>query len=299
MEKKMVTSALPKRCFLAIVRASMWLLLMAACVGRPAAAFDEGARSETSDRWVSDAQGLVDKFLALANSYPQVQPPTSYSDLVRSPEKYRAWASSGEGFLARESPDRMLWKLWLLTGKPPLAEWPKETSHDYLQRNVLVYREYVAEHATLSEEALHRIGLTNAIDSIGSPLWYMTLEYLARRASLTHDWIIDVRTTPSSVLRRCPLDEGAYAGLSAALSRWMKVNQSRMVWDPNGRRFRPSNGEYLETGRFLKAIVTVMEAADRKRVEKVKESSSDERVPRPTCAAREQAETRGQPKAKK
>jgi hypothetical protein len=256
-----MTSALSRNCLSEIACASICLLLMAACSEQRSTAFDKEATSNGSEHWVSEATELIEKLSGLANTYSQVPPPKSFADLRDNLDKYKDWPSSGKGSLAEENPDRTLWKLWLLTGMPPLAELPEETIHDSLQRNVLGYREYVAMHATLSEEALHRVGLTNSVGSIGSPLWYMTLEYLATRANLTHDWIIDVRTTPSSVLTRCPLDKAAYAHLSAALSRWMRVNEGQMVWSPHGRRFYPSGGEYRETVGLLKTIVKELETA--------------------------------------
>jgi hypothetical protein len=123
-----------------------------------------------------------------------------------------------------------------------------------LQRNVVAYHQYIANHASLSEDALHRIGFANAIDSIGSPLWYMTMKYVAARASLTHSFQLDVHTTPHSDLVLMPLDDAAYRRLSATLSRWVKANEGQMVWDPKSRTFRESGLGYFEADDLFKAI---------------------------------------------
>ena len=290
----MISSALSRRCLPAIACGGICLLVTAVRAEPPDTDSDEGATSRSSTRWASEATQLIEELSDLANAYSRAAPPTSAADLKSNFEEYRHWpySSEVEGSVRRKSPDRMLRKLWLLTGMPSLAYDPKKSFHEYYRGNALAYREYVAEHAELSEEALHRVGLANAIDSIGSPQWYMTLKYLAKRASLitlrgrglrirmgpghtnisyripdgelagfTCSIHIDILSqTPGSILPEWSLDDdAAYARLSAALSRWVKANETRMAWDPRQGMFRPLEGEYLETDDFFRVLVTELD----------------------------------------
>jgi hypothetical protein len=200
---------------------------------------DDSAPTNHHD-WVTDAESLIHDLNDL-------------SKLARTkPERWdAAFQSDNHGRRA----DKILWRLWLTTGMPPLTHEPEKTFDAYLRQNARVYRRYIAEHRELTLEELHRRGLTNATESFGSPLWYMTLRYLAEKASVKSDWHIELRTTPTYFLAECPLDKEAYSRQSTAFARWLEANKEQMVWDANTKRFHPRNGEYVGTDGLFQALM--------------------------------------------
>jgi hypothetical protein len=218
------------------------------------AASAEEPIQKSQHRWVSEAEELVGKLRDQARDIPEMEKP----DLADEQEVIR-WLSSmlvGKQRINIVTADRILWQLWLTTGMPPLLRGPDESLPASLKRNASAYREYVAKHANLTEEELHRLGLTNAVDSFGSPLWYMTMEYLTKKASLKFECIVQIHVTPKRCLIEAPLTADSYTRLSAALSSWLKANEERMIWDSRVRRFHPRDGRYVGTGELSDPILT-------------------------------------------
>lgn len=151
--------------------------------------------------------------------------------------------------------DRVLWKLWLTTGKVPTPQSTHEPLSANLSRNAREFREYVATHASATEEELARLGLTNAVGAFGSPLWYPTMQYLTKTANLEFECIIFIDVIPKRSIILQPLKSDAYKELSAALGKWLEANKDRMVWDQNARRFRPRNGEYVGVPELSDALL--------------------------------------------
>jgi hypothetical protein len=222
----------------------------------------EAAVPKTRDDWAVTAENLIGQLSDLAQVIPEEKHYDSFAKLSSAKGKRTPWEDAltwSERLAHYRRGERILWKLWLTTGMPPLTQEADETSTAFFRRNAEAYRKYVNQHAKLSQDDVSRIGLVNAVDAFGSPLWYMTLKYLDQQVSLSHDWTIIIHTTPSSVLTRSPLNEAAYRRLSAALAHWVKANEGRMVWDENRRRFRPSSGDYLETEDLFRVIMTETE----------------------------------------
>ncbi len=207
--------------------------------------------------WATEAEKLVGQLDSLASKAQKVEMPMPCLTKMSLKEQYKARlrVAKANSFTNRRTVERILWRLWLITGKPPHMQKTDEIPHAFLLRNAEAYRQYVTKHATLTQEAVYRLGLNNAVDSIGSPLWYMTIKYLTKTASFPQDWMIDIRTTPTHTIVEFPLSENDYDRMSVALTNWLKANKERMVWDSRAKRFRPQDGEYSATGKLWEAIV--------------------------------------------
>lgn len=200
----------------------------------------EHVRDEDQQGWVLEAQRLLAGLSRLAKQ-PRSRGRSSWS-LTEMP--------ADQGIA-----DRLLWRLWLATGMPPLLREEDDTFDKYLLQNVSAYQEYVDKHRNLPLEQIHRLGLGNAVESFGSPLWYMTLRYLAEKASVESEWRILVNTTPSRFLTICPMSKAASSRQSAALARWLKDNMELMVWDTVAKRFRPRDGKYVRTKKLFASLL--------------------------------------------
>ncbi len=163
--------------------------------------------------------------------------------------------------------EELLWKLWLTTGMPPLVRGDVSSSLEaYTRANAVAYGQYIAKHNHLGFEELQRIGLANAIDAFGSPLWYMTLKYLAERASVTSDWRIQIHTLPTLLIVEAPLSDEAYKRLSVELSRWLENNDKELVWNAVEGKFRPRHGAYIVTDALYEACLRDRRSVRRKTV---------------------------------
>ncbi|GAG25382.1 unnamed protein product, partial [marine sediment metagenome] len=156
--------------------------------------------------WVFKAKKLIGELSDLAQVTLEVQQSRSFAKLSHA-ERIEAFqeavSSWNERLSQHRKAERILWNLWLTTGKPPLIREENETVKTFLRRNAVDYGRYVTKHAGLTQKELHRIGLANAIDSFGSPLWYMTLKYVTHMTGLGADWTVDIRTTPSHLIVEC------------------------------------------------------------------------------------------------
>lgn len=181
--------------------------------------------------WIVQAEQLLAQLARLESEMPR--------------EKEASW-SREESPPSQAYIDRLLWRLWLMTGMQPLRD-DDPTGSRYVQRNIVAYRKYIAEHRTLTSEEVCFQGLKNAIDSFGSELWPMTLKYVIEKTGVTSRWHLEVRTTPSRFIQRCPIDKEAALRQRDALSNWLHKNRSRMRWDAATQRFQPKSGSYVES----------------------------------------------------
>lgn len=206
-------------------------------------------------RWVLEAEELVGKLGDLARGTPEIEKPD-----FREYKKFMRWVMSwrvGKQHASFRRAQKLLCRLWLTTGMPPLLLRPDESLRACLNRNASAYRDYVAEHANLADEELHRLGLANSLEAFASPLWYMTLKnYLSKKASLSFDSTVFIHVSRSSCLFGVPLTTDSYTRLSAALSTWLDANEGGMIWDSDARSFRPRKGKYVGTAQLSRTVVT-------------------------------------------
>lgn len=197
-------------------------------------------QSDNEHQWVSEAKGLIEEL----------------HRLIRATHDHNKLSSFSESLDHLEKADRILWKLWLVTGMPPQIHDTNRDLRRFLEQNTSAYQQYVTEKANLTSEDIHRLGLTNSIASFGSPLWYMTLKYLKKNTGLVTEWHIEIFTTPKRFMVTEPLSKRSYRRLSAAMSRWLTANRERLVWNPKTQRFHAKDGEYIETDGLFSTIVT-------------------------------------------
>jgi hypothetical protein len=169
--------------------------------------------------WESDAAERVSKLAEMAELLSEAQPPDSFEELRDHSEKHEKFLNLDNGPFGRFRPDRALWGLWLTTGLPFAQRQTDEPMHEYVKRNADAYRTFVEKNKELSEESIHRMGMESAVNAFGSPLWYMTLQYLKKQGGLRYyDYVIDVRSTPTTALEVVPLAcQSSYQRMSDAL----------------------------------------------------------------------------------
>ena len=209
--------------------------------------------STAQSTWVSNSQNLVKKLLDLANNLPETDEIHPSSD---DPEEVRKEILMR--FRERDDQkkiDDVLWNLWLITGMPPLVRDENLSLRKYVETNASAFKKYINEHAELNDEELQRIGIKNTVKSIGSPLWYMTMQYLKQKAGVEFDIVIIIRVTPDHVLIEKPLSHESYTHLSDATSRWLDLNKKGMIWDSRRCRFSPRNEKYVGTEELAKVIL--------------------------------------------
>ncbi len=205
-----------------------------------AGSFEEPPQ-ERQPSWVQEAQRYTEELVTLARDTPRIGRP--------DPDDQMAWFVAAAPHLEQHRDnwrkgDQVLWKLWLVTGRPPLKCQDKPL-HEYLQENATAYHKYTTEHIDLAEEEIVRLGLTNCVETFASPRWYMTLRYLNEKVGfrLIRDdgerCYLKVHVTPSSEMVESPLPKESYGRLGGAFKRWLADNESKMVWDHTIGRFRP------------------------------------------------------------
>lgn len=191
-------------------------------------------------RWFRDADTLIAQLLRLD---------------LKTPYQFDAFPSE-----RAEQADRILWKLWLTTGMPPSVQGDNASFETHVRENAVAYRQYIEQHRHLTLRELQRQGLSNAIDSYGSSLWYMTKRYLAEKASVQSKWKTAVATispAPTPIIVNIPLPQKVYAKHSANLAAWLKANEKQLVWDADAEKFRPRNGKYLGTDALFRRTMKV------------------------------------------
>ncbi len=215
---------------------------------------------ETREEWATKAEALVGELLAISH------------DIAKTEQEAKAITRRGDvtgkqqdmmvelvvlnlqSYGIHEKADGLLWKLWLTTGKAPAPKEENELLSANLSRNAREYQEYVNTHATTTEAELVRLGLTNAVDSLGSPLWYPTMKYLTAKTGMQFEWIISIHVSPPHYIIEAPLRPDSYQRLSSALSAWLDANKERMVWHPNARRYGPDNRKYVGVAELSREL---------------------------------------------
>jgi hypothetical protein len=217
--------------------------------------------SETPQEWFVKSQLLIDELLQISSDVAKTEQKakgiTLRGDVTGEREKVVADLvllnlSSWE--IGRKA-DGVLWRLWLTTGKIPTPEQENESLAANLLQNAREYREYISKHATATEEEIVRLGLTNAVDSFGSPLWYPTMKYITEKTKVKFECIIFIDVIPSRSIIAESLPSDSYDQLSSALKKWLDANQQRMVWDPDASRFRPRKGGYVGVAELSDALL--------------------------------------------
>lgn len=198
-------------------------------------------KGESQRGWVLEAERLVAELGDLARETPRK-------------EEY-SWSLKGTLVANQRTADRLLWRLWLVTGMPLLLQKQDEAFDGYFRRNAFAYQDYVAKHNDLTLQEVCRLGLDNAVESAGSPLWYMTLRYLIEKAGVDSRWNVVVNTTPRRLLTVLPVREGGSKRRFGALAQWLKDNKEKLEWDADAKRFRPQNGKCVGTDELVQSLV--------------------------------------------
>jgi hypothetical protein len=201
--------------------------------------------------WVAEAATLVRELTDLADDTPNVAIPESTDPVIR-----RAPLVANSRKLAdnRDKSDELFWRLWLVTGKPPTIDEPKKTLREFLKESASSYQEYLAQHVNATEEEITRIALSNAVQSIGSSLWYMTLQFLDKKINSDLGSQFVVSTFPPRTIVLSPLQRDSYNRLSGALRDWINANSEQLDWNPEKKQFRARVGGYTENGKLLGVI---------------------------------------------
>lgn len=209
-------------------------------------------------KWVLRAEGLLARLGALADTCPKVEP-RSWEEVLASRES--VWSSIGASGRTKRG-DRLLWRLWLATGTPPLLPVSAdETQRSLFQRNAVAYRQYIDRNRYLSEGDLHTAGLANAAVAVGTPLWYPALQYFDRitGALPVGDFLI-IHSTPGyfvlgwESLTPLTLQKQTSDVIASALSAWVEANRGRMLWHCESRRFWPRDGECVGDEALMKQV---------------------------------------------
>lgn len=195
----------------------------------PLSAID--TEGNAKELWKSKSERLIDELRLLADAVPDADG--------------QQWRTT-ETPIEETKADEILWSLWLVTGKPPLLRGDAEPLREFLARNVRSYESYVTAHGDMTCEDINRIGLANAVESFGSPLWIMTLFYLSEKTGLDNA-ILEVRSTPPRPMVVWPLKSEEYERKATALSKWLDANRGRLQWESSKLRFRSSEGAFLGT----------------------------------------------------
>ncbi len=264
-----VGDALPGRCVLALALVGLLPLVSHA----------QTATSDTRQKWATESKTLIAGLRDLAEASAEREERASTLD-VEGDASGSLEATITEllplaqqGWNASQEADDILWKLWLVTGMPPSQGRQGESASAFWMRNASEYRKFVARHAALTEEQIGRLGLENAVRTLGSPLWYSTKEYLVARTGVRFDAIIFIEVFPSRHIIEEPLTPAAYDQLSAALAEWLTTNRDVLTWDETMRRFRPRHGEFVNTRTLSN---TLLRASDLVPTTKSTEQGGDE-----------------------
>jgi hypothetical protein len=194
--------------------------------------------------WAMEAEQMVTELRRLASEADENEHPSWPSELE--------WSK----MLADETAaDKLLWRLWLRTGMPPLLRDTRtEPLAKYLRRNLSAYQAHISEHSNMTAEEVSALGLANAIEAFGSPLWYMTLRYLFEMTGVDTHWQVIVQSTPNRFLVASPINDEAASSQRAALARWLQENLDDMVWDGRSEQFRPRSGTYRGSDTLFQDI---------------------------------------------
>jgi hypothetical protein len=203
----------------------------------------DDAESAEEGMWQSEARVLIRRISALAEHVPE---PTLGNSYVR------------EMITSRQEIDEIIWSLWLITGLPPKPRSESEESlRNYATRMASLYEKYVNDHRQLGKADVDRLGLENAVNAIGSPLWYMALKYVENKTGMKDALKVTVRQSPESHIVDLPLDNPSYKKLSSALKTWYDTNKANMIWRTKEGRFVPKDGKYVGIDSLERVITDV------------------------------------------
>lgn len=202
-------------------------------------------RAQNHSHWVDEAINTIKELDDLAKAIQEEDYSLNISEQTHAEriiEIQKFVSLCSERLVQRRKAEKMLWKLWLTTGKPPLTRKADEKFKIYLRNNAVDYQCYVTKNADLTQKDIHRIGLENAVESFGTSMWYMALKYVMEKTNLVADWTVVIHTTPSHTIIDSQLSEENYRHLSTAYSHWLKANIENMIWDQKKECFHPKDG---------------------------------------------------------
>lgn len=230
---------------------AMWAACtLPACAAEPPTSSQHSAGTD-SCLWVREASVLVKELRAIARDTPHIgrdAPGDALSTL-------RAIAAHSTALRdSAEEGEQRIWRLWLTTGHPPKAQAAGKCLRAFLEEHASLYEQFISEHCHLSDEEIARLGLRAAVDSLGSPLWYATIQFLEQKLGCTLRDGFVLCVTPPRIIVWHPLPSDSYARLSCALTHWLDNNERIMLWEPQERRFRPGRGAYIGTTELATAI---------------------------------------------
>lgn len=150
-------------------------------------AFPSGEPASDEKKWVSQANELIAELSEVLASLPDEELTarvfevlTSESDSLNGtplPPTEKTAGLFKKLCTCRRKADYLIWKLWLVTGHPPVLQTP--TGVNVLsESHIDNYRQFVNEHAHLTSQQLHQRGILNAGSAFASPLCYSTLKYV-------------------------------------------------------------------------------------------------------------------------
>ena len=221
------------------------------------------AQVEPMERWAGEAFGLLEKLAAVAERLPEIEP-VSWEEIIESGSV--EWLSA-ETRANREKGDRILWKLWLTTGKVPLEnDEPEETARSLFERNHDEYRQYVEANKARPAEDIHTQGLNNAIEAIRTPLWESALLYLQHKTGLPFDRMQEPFPSSGCIVLGSWLtpkggrEQRRAERIAAAVRVWLNAKTDQLVWNEQSRAFIVEIEDCQDTDILLTEVYEAMVA---------------------------------------
>ena len=228
--------------------------MLGGCHRAPPGDAVEDIRQVQQQKWVLRAEGLLAKLGALADTCPKVEP-RSWEEILASRESVLSFTGA---YRRSRRADRLLWRLWLATGMPPLLPVSAdETQRSFFQRNAVAYRQYIDRNRNLSEGDLHAAGLANAAVAVGTPLWYPALQYFDRISGVPLRDLVIINSTPGYFVlgwEAVTLRKQTSDVIASGLSVWVEANRGRMLWDSERGRFGARDAEFVGDGALMKQV---------------------------------------------
>lgn len=229
----------------------------------PAAVREPDARElrDGDQAWFPRAQGLLDELKALAQAFPDREPASWKEVLALDQNGFAEWNPVELGRRTDEA-ERVLWKLWIVTGKPPFRRKAR-TRRRWLERNAETYASYIQRHRNIDSLELHTMGLASAAETCATDLWLPALRYVEEVTGLSLSDAVMVRVVPgrggplaTSVLP--PLNGRSSWQLAEAIRKWARINDEHMTWSEEKRMLVPTRGDFRGTRRLEREVDSIL-----------------------------------------
>ena len=165
------------------------------------------------------------------------------------PEGAKAFSAISTIHEVEDKLDIIYWKLWRLTGEPPLLD-PSDFPNGLVasvSKNINSYREFVRNNGQMGEEALQRRGLLGAVQELDGPYWGPAYTYLFETIHIRG--LYSSKSSSRKLYGGQALPSELRRNLVSGLVTWLKKYGSDLYWDAKAKRFffRPDAEEALQS----------------------------------------------------